>query len=378
MTDGGRDHGPDHDALYVGLITGTSIDGIDAALLQVAPDAVALLHTHAEPLPETLRDGLRAVAGGRLDAPDTLGALDAELGDRLADAVLALLGGAGMDASRITAIGSHGQSVCHRPDGAWPFTMQIGDPNRIAARTGIATVADFRRRDIAAGGQGAPLAPVFHERLLAGSRGRVGVLNLGGIANLTVLDDGEVRIAFDTGPANTLLDAWCRRHLGRAYDADGAWSRSGHVDAALLSALLADPYFARPPPVSTGPEYFNLAWLAPHLERHPAARPEDIMATLVALTAESIARAAGAHAAGLSQLYLCGGGVHNVALVAALAAALPDVSMADTSALGVGPDWIEACAFAWLAHLRLCARPLVLGHITGSRGPVTLGGVYVP
>lgn len=363
------------DGLYVGLMSGTSADGVDAALCSFS----GAPRTHASltyPWPAQLRERVLAMAQDqqRLDL-DALGHLDVLVGELFADATLALLEKADTPAARIEAIGSHGQTLRHRPDGPHPFTLQIGDPSVIAARTGIDTVADFRRADVAGGGQGAPLMPAFHDQLLRSPRHTRGILNLGGIANLTVLRHGAAPRGFDTGPANCLLDAWCRKHTAADYDRDGAWATSGQSNQALLDALLNDSYFSRPPPKSTGREYFNLAWL--QQRAHLAAvSPVDVQASLLALTIASVANAIETFAPDIEQVWVCGGGVHNQALMAALTQALAPRSVASTIRLGVDPDFVEAAGFAWLACQRTHARVVDLRSITGSRQPRLLGVVH--
>lgn len=360
--------------LYLGLISGTSADGIDAALVRFAP-ALEVVAACTSPYPDELR--ARIIALARNDAAislDGLGRLDVEIGACFADAALALLRETDTTPRTITALGSHGQTVCHRPSGPHPFTLQLGDPNVIAERTGIVTVADFRRADIAAGGQGAPLLPALHAAVLADAATPRAILNLGGIANLTLLVPGEPILGFDTGPANCLMDAWSLRVRGTARDDDGAWARRGRVDGPLLSRLLDEPYFALPPPKSTGREHFNLDWLLARLPQGLA--PEDVQATLLQLSARTIASALRDTAPRVHEVYACGGGVHNGALMGALRAALPDSSVATTAALGLDPDFVEAAGFAWLARARLENHPGNLASVTGARGPRVLGAVY--
>jgi anhydro-N-acetylmuramic acid kinase len=360
--------------LYLGLISGTSADGIDAALVRFAPK-LEIIAARTSPYPDALR--ARIVALARNDAAitlDDLGHLDVEIGACFADAALRLLSEANMAPSAIAALGSHGQTVCHRPAGPHPFTLQIGDPNVIAERTGIATVADFRRADMAAGGQGAPLLPALHAAVLADTATPRAILNLGGIANVTSLIPGKPARGFDTGPANCLMDAWSLRMRGTSRDEGGAWARSGRVDAALLERLLADPYFDAPPPKSTGREYFNLDWLAARMPGNLVA--EDVQASLLQLSARSIASALGTHAPEVREVYACGGGVHNGALMDALRAAMPEAVIGTTAELGLDPDFVEAVGFAWLAHARLAGIPGNLPSVTGARAPRVLGAVY--
>ncbi len=394
--------------LYLGLISGTSADGIDAALVAfdaILPDARAAAggassdpaaSSAAEgvtPLRARLRFGrtypwdpaLRAqlVALGQQDAAltlDDLGELDTRIAQAFATAACQLLADSGTNAAEVAAIGSHGQTLRHRPlgrrgDGQWPYTVQLGDPSVIAERSGITTVADFRRRDVAAGGHGAPLLPALHAALLQSPGKDRAVLNLGGIGNLTLLpgDGGAVR-GFDTGPANGLLDAWCQRHTGTAFDRDGALAASGRVDAALLARLRAEPWFALPPPRSTGRDQFHLGWVERALQGHES--PADVQATLLALSASTIADALRATQPATARVIVCGGGVHNPVLMAALAAALPGCTVESSAVHGLDPDHVEAMGFAWLARQTVLGLPGNLPAVTGAAGPRILGGIY--
>lgn len=368
--------------LYIGLISGTSMDGIDAVLAEVsAGGAFHVLGARTTALPARVQQRLRALAvpgaepaAGVADAIDELGALDGELGELFAAAALDLLTAHGLVPAAVRAIGSHGQTIRHRPRATQPFTLQAGDPNIIAARTGTVVVADFRRRDMALGGQGAPLVPAFHQAVFGHPAERRAVLNLGGVANLTLLAPGEAVTGFDTGPANGLMDAWARRHLGQPFDANGAWAASGRVLAPLLAALLAHPFLALPPPKSTGPEEFTPEWLDAAIGQagHPA--PPDVQATLCEFTAVSVADAL--HDAPPQRLIVCGGGVHNGHLLARLAARLPGTAVTSSSAHGVDPDHVEAAAFAWLAARTLAGLPGNLPTVTGAARPAVLGAVW--
>lgn len=366
--------------LFLGLISGTSADGIDAALVRFASDApdahceLVLGRTYA--WPETIRARLIELGqGGETRSLDELGMLDVRIAHGFADAVLALLEDAGLGPRDVQALGSHGQTVRHRPESIPPFTWQMGDGNVIAERTGITTVADFRRRDVAAGGHGAPLLPALHAALLRAPDEDRAVLNLGGIANLTLLPaSGAVR-GFDTGPANALLDAWCEHHTGAAFDADGAFAARGTADSGLLAQLLDDPWFALPPPKSTGREQFHLGWLEAHLGDE-TRRPEDVQATLLELTAASVADALRAAQPSTRRVLACGGGVHNRALLARIAARLSEAVLESTAVHGVDPDFIEAMGFAWLAREALAGRPGNLPSVTGAQGPRVLGAIY--
>ena len=367
-------------ALYLGLMSGTSADGIDAALVRFEGEGRALrcqlVHGRTFAWDEATRTRLVALGqGADTVSLDALGALDATVALAFADAALALLQDAGVPRGRVRAIGSHGQTIRHRPQADPPFTWQLGDGNVIAERSGIDTVADFRRRDVAAGGQGAPLMPAFHAALLGSPQEDRAVLNLGGIANFTLLPvGGEVR-GFDTGPANALMDAWCERHTGRAYDADGAFAASGQVDAALLARLLADPWFALPPPKSTGREHFHLDWLQARIGE-TVLPPADVQATLLDLTARTVADALQMTQPDTRRVLVCGGGVRNAALMARLAAYLPQAIVESTAMHGLEPDYVEAMGFAWLARETLAGRPGNLPAVTGASGRRILGTVF--
>jgi anhydro-N-acetylmuramic acid kinase len=371
--------------LFLGLISGTSADGIDAALVEFDRDTrPRLLFGRTYAWSTELRELL--VALGQDDRQLTLddfGELDIRLGRAFADAALQALADSGTRPAAVAAIGSHGQTLRHRPlgrrgDGVDPYTLQLGDPNTIAERTGIRTVADFRRRDVAAGGHGAPLLPALHAALLSTGAEDRAVLNLGGIANLTLLPAaGEVR-GFDTGPANGLMDAWCLRHTGEAFDRDGAFAASGVVDEGLLARLMDEPWFALPPPKSTGRDQFHLGWVEAHLQG--GETPPDVQATLQALTARSVASALLAAQPRTARVLACGGGVHNGGLMRALAGALAAspscCQLESTAAHGVDPDHVEAMGFAWLAHATVQGRAGNLPAVTGAAGPRVLGGIY--
>lgn len=327
------------------------------------------------PYPQPLRESLLPLIGGLREVEvDVLGQLDAEVGLAFANAAQQLLRDRSVQAGEVRAIGSHGQTIRHRPGRSLPFTWQIGDPSRIVEATGITTVADFRRRDVAAGGQGAPLVPAFHAAWLRDMAEDRAALNLGGIANLTLLPaNGPVR-GFDCGPANALMDLWARRCGIGDRDEGGALASQGRVDAALLGRLLDDPWFALPPPKSTGREDFNADWLDARLGQ--ASDPADVMATLVALSARSTAEALARAMPQARRLLVCGGGSHNPTLLAALAQALPAVQVQTTAAFGLDPDFVEAAAFAWLASRCLSGLPGALASVTGAAGDRILGAIY--
>ena len=363
--------------LFLGLMSGTSADGIDAALVQFpAEGGCRFVHGHTFGWPPALRAELVALGQGHEPASlDALGQLDARVGIAFAEAANGLLAQAGVDRAQVRAIGSHGQTIRHRPAAEPAFTWQLGDASRIAELTGITTVADFRRRDVAAGGQGAPLMPAFHLAMLGSGDEDRAVLNLGGIANLSLIArDGGLR-GFDTGPANALLDGWCQRHLGTPFDADGAFAAAGQVDAALLARLLAEPWFALPPPKSTGREQFHLDWVQAQLGE-PALAPADVQATLLELTAATVADALLAHLPGVKRLLVCGGGVRNPPLLRRIGARLPGVAVVSSAEHGLDPDFMEAMGFAWLARETLAGRPGNLPAVTGARGPRILGAIH--
>lgn len=378
-------------ALYLGLISGTSADGIDAALVRFddRDDGLRaqLVFGRTYAWDPELR--ARLVELGQDDAQlslDDIGELDVALGCGFADAALSALSDSDTPASRVAAIGSHGQTLRHRPHGrrgggTFPYTVQLGDPSTIAERTGLRTVADFRRRDVAAGGHGAPLLPTLHAALLRARDEARAVLNLGGIANLTLLPPTHpgpgpalaVR-GFDTGPANGLMDAWCLRHTGDGFDRDGAFARQGRVDDALLARLLDEPWFLQPPPKSTGRDQFHLGWVESKLRGTEAVA--DVQATLLRLSSSSIADALRATQPDTARVIACGGGVHNGALMAALAVELPGMRVESSAAHGLDPDYVEAMGFAWLARETVHGRPGNLPSVTGAAGPRVLGGIY--
>jgi len=364
-------------ALFIGLISGTSADGIDAALVQFSGKSHChFIHGCTYEWEISLRNALLALGQGvqAVDL-DTLGQLDVQVGMAFAAAAQRLLQETGINPAQIRAIGSHGQTIRHRPAARFPFTWQIGDPNFIAELTGITTVADFRRRDMAAGGQGAPLMPAFHRALLRCPDEDCAVLNLGGIANLSLLAvDGNVR-GFDTGPANALLDAWCQQQYGTAFDADGAWAASGQIHLPLLKRLLDDPWFALPPPKSTGREQFHLNWVCSQFDLN-SLLPADVQATLVELSAVTISRALSAYLPNVQRVLLCGGGVHNRYLIQRLHTHLPDVKWVSSLEIGVNPDYMEAMGFAWLARQTLVGLPGNIPAVTGATGERILGAIY--
>jgi anhydro-N-acetylmuramic acid kinase len=366
-------------ALHIGLISGTSTDAVDAAIVDVTPERVALIASHSEPIPESLTSALRLVIDSEHIDRSSLWQLVVRVGELFARATRTLLEHAGVDASQIRAIGSHGQTIFHAPDAEFPCTVQIGDPNIIAERTGITTVADLRRRDLAAGGQGAPLAPAFHDAVFrTGAHDRV-VINIGGIGNLTLLpaDASLPATGFDTGPGNTLMDVWVGRIRDAAMDTDGLWARSGRCHQQLLELFKTEPYLALAPPKSTGRELFNLAWLDRHLAGlGEKVADEDVQRTLCEFTTDTIAEAVHKHAPGAREVLVCGGGVHNPLTMERLAERLRPIDVDSTASIGFEPDWVEAAAFGWLAARAMDGLPGNLPAVTGAAHPVILGGIY--
>ena len=354
------------ESLYVGLMSGTSLDGVDAVLLDAAaaPRVLASLH---HPFDEPLRRELLALNAPGDNEIDRCARLGNELARRYAAAVGELLRSSGRQAAEIRAIGCHGQTVRHRPDRG--YTLQIGNAALLAELAGIAVVADFRARDIAAGGQGAPLAPAFHATLFRHRSENRAVVNLGGIANVTRLPTEGTILGFDCGPGNCLLDLWAAKHLGKPYDDNGEWAAGGTLQPALLGRLREEPFFAAPPPKSTGRDLFNEAWLAARLRDE---EPRSVQATLLELTARCVADAC----KGAARVIACGGGTQNVALMRRIAALLEGVPVESSAAHGLDPSLVEAAAFAWLAERTLNNAPGNLAEVTGARGPRVLGAIY--
>lgn len=366
------------DPLFIGLMSGTSLDGIDAALVDFSSSSPQILAAHTFPLPIALRSELLWLCQPGDNEIERLGRADRALAMAFADAANQILQSSGIAASTVRAIGSHGQTIRHRPapNAEGPaFTLQIGDPNTIAELTGITTVADFRRRDIAAGGQGAPLVPAFHKAVFGGSTERV-IVNIGGMANITVLPLHSPISGFDTGPGNALLDGWIRRHQALEYDRNGAWACGGNVHPQLLESLLADPFFAAPAPKSTGREHFNLEWLDQHLSQLQRIEPADIQATLAELTAATIADAINQLPFAAAEVFACGGGAYNRDLMQRLQCRLPRCRLGHTGELGIAPEWVEAAAFAWLARATLAGLPGNEPAVTGAAGYRVLGSIF--
>lgn len=364
--------------MYIGLMSGTSLDGIDAALVKFDGDRIQLIETAYRPFSDTLKKSLQALSN---DSPILLkqyGKIDTQLGELFAQATNCLLNKANITHTEITAIGSHGHTVCHTPYADTPFSLQIGDPNIIAERTGITTVSDFRRRDMAVKGQGAPLAPVFHQAFFCNLfdlyKQAISVINIGGIANISYLS-GHYILGFDTGPGNIFMDFWAQKNINTHYDDCGNWAKSGIADVALVNHLKRDDYFQARPPKSTGKEYFCSAWLEHKLSTFTQCSTKNIQASLCQLTADTITDAIQQHAPLTQRTLICGGGVHNQYLLQLIKNNLnhPVVS---TIEHGIDPDYVEAVAFAWLARQTMNKLPCNLMQTTGAKKPVILGGVY--
>ena len=362
--------------LYIGLMSGTSMDAMDAVLVDLGSSFPLQKHQVSIPLPETLRKSLFALCQDGPSEITRLAKADIQVAEISAQAVSILLKEASVPASDIQAIGSHGQTIRHLPEVG--NTLQIGSPSHIAELTGILTVADFRRRDMAAGGQGAPLVPAFHEAVFRHPEKSRVILNIGGIANISILPTAKhIPVSgFDTGPGNALMDYWNQKHQGTRYDLNGNWAASGTVDHGLLQDCLSDAYFGRQPPKSTGREHFNAEWLNSILNKHDSLTPADIQATLMELTAKSIADDIQRYAADCQELFVCGGGAYNSALLERIAFHLPDITVSSTRSLGLAAEWVEAVAFAWLARQTIHGLPGNLPSVTNAKGQRILGGIY--
>ncbi len=360
---------------YIGVMSGTSLDGVDVVLAAIDDKMVAQQASLTWPMPIALKEAVLSICQGQPLTLSQLGQLDTRLGKLFAEAVLALMAQEQLSAKDIVAIGCHGQTIWHEPTGDAPHTLQIGDNNQIAALTGVTVVGDFRRRDIALGGQGAPLVPAFHHALLAHPIERRIVLNIGGIANISLLFPDKPVRGYDTGPGNMLMDAWIWRQLGKPYDKDAQGASGGKVVLPLLQNMLSDPYFAAPAPKSTGREYFNYGWLERQLAIFPALDPRDVETTLVELTAVTISEQV-LLCGGCERLLVCGGGSRNPLLMARLSALLPGTEVTTTDEAGISGDDMEALAFAWLAWRTLAGLPGNLPSVTGASQASVLGAIY--
>lgn len=363
--------------LFIGLMSGTSVDAIDAALVGFESSTkLRVIETRLTPFPEALRAEIKQTALNNshlLKNEDS--ALHLALAEVYADAALNLIKAAGIDRSSITAIANHGQTVRHEPNAKPPFSLQLGDGQRIANITGIKTITQFRQADLAADGQGAPLMPAFHKAVFEGSESTF-VLNLGGIANITQL--GKTVVGFDTGPGNCLLDQWIAKQQNKNYDENGMWAASGQVDTALLEQLMQESYLHHPHPKSTGTDYFNLDWLAKRIANIEKYTPQDIQATLLAFTVESIALAFKQLNAQSGEIYVCGGGAANATLMQALETRFSSFTVSKTDHVGIPSDWLEAVGFAWLGYCYAHNIPGNLPSVTGASRAVILGQSYVP
>jgi anhydro-N-acetylmuramic acid kinase len=363
--------------IYIGLMSGTSLDGVDIAIVDYSQPSPQPLHSDTQAYPAQIQQRLRDMIRAETIAIDELCRLDIEVARFYAEVVKQSLSTASLDNESITAIGCHGQTIYHSPDIEPAYTLQIGDPNTVAAITGITTVADFRRRDMALGGQGAPLAPAFHQTQFRSDRHNRAIINIGGIANITYLPahQDEAVMGFDTGPGNTLLDYWIDRHKGLKQDNNGDWAAAGQVSDDLLESMLnGEDYFARTPPKSTGTEYFCPAWLHAFGPENCAAI--DVQATLLELTARTIASGIDQLSSMPDECFVCGGGVHNGHLMGRLRQLLGDSGVTSTAQLSVDPDYVEAQAFAWLARETLNERPGNLPSVTHAHSPAVLGGIF--
>lgn len=358
--------------LLIGLMSGTSMDGIDAALVDV--ETHTLISGITLPYTKKTKQFLQSVIDNKLTGPAVLSQLNTVLGREFALAVQTLLAKANVSRENIIAIGSHGQTICHDAVADIPYTVQLGCAHTIAELTGITVVADFRTRDLVIGGQGAPFAPIYHQTVFENEISPLAVVNIGGIANVTYLVDGRVVGGYDIGPGNCLLDGWIQQHLDRPYDTEGAWAATGNTIDSMLRSMLSDPYFKLPVPKSLGKEYFSPGWLSNHLPSNYL--PQNIQATLLTFTATSIANAIKQNTLQLKHLAICGGGVHNALLLKTLRDLLPNVVVESTASLGVNPDFMEAMMFAWLADQALKNKPLDLRGVTGAKRLAIFGAIY--
>ncbi|MDH5591226.1 MAG: anhydro-N-acetylmuramic acid kinase [Gammaproteobacteria bacterium] len=363
-------------------MSGTSLDGIDIAITDFSSSAgtCSLIAAQTFPFPEQLRENLSELIQKQHCKLSDLGQLDIKLGQFISLCIKQLLSQQQLDAHDITAIGSHGQTIFHQPDSDYPFSMQIGNGNVIAEETGITTIVDFRQRDIAAGGQGAPLVPAFHYELFASAQEDRAIINIGGISNISLLpsDNNRVVTGFDTGPGNVLLDGWILRNQHQTYDNHGQWAASGKCNDDLLALMLNEPYFQQPIPKSTGRELFNMAWLDNKLSAlNKPITAVDVQSTLVELTSHGIAESITKFGDTCKTVFVCGGGAHNDSLISRLKSLVTGKHVTTTEELGLHPDWVEACAFAWLAYQTLHQQAGNLPSVTGATHPVVLGAIYV-
>ena len=362
---------------FIGLMSGTSIDAIDAALVKIEKNSLEVINYQQFIIPSDIQSAIRSL--NKRSNLQLLTKLDVALGELFADSVLELLIQSELDKSTITAIGSHGQTILHLPGSKYPRTLQIGDPAIISVRTEITTVSDFRRSDIAAGGQGAPLTPAFHAWQFRSTEINRIILNLGGIANITVLpaDNSKEVVGFDTGPGNGLMDYWTQKNLNMDYDIDGKWAAQGTCNGELLGIFMEEQYFSLNPPKSTGKDEFNQLWVTKNLERlNMDISNTDVQRTLLELSARTISDAIKYYQQDGVELLLCGGGIHNPLFVNRLKELIPGIDAISTEKYGLHPDAVEAAAFAWLAKCRLEKVPGNIPHVTGAKKPTVLGAIY--
>lgn len=358
--------------LFIGLMSGTSMDGIDVALVDL--DTHQLVKALTCPYSQASQQLLQLVLNHDYTGNEVLSQLNRQLGIEFAKAVKEVLSEAQITSDQIVAIGSHGQTICHDATAKIPYTVQLGCAHTIAELTKITVVADFRTRDLVIGGQGAPFAPIYHQHLFAKEHSPLAIVNIGGLSNVTFLDPHQAISGYDIGPGNCLLDTWIMQHRDLNYDQCGDWAASGRVITSVLSMMLADPYFALPLPKSLGKEYFSLQWLTRFLRA--IDDPKDVQATLLALTATTIAQALKRHPLTLNRVLICGGGVHNTALMNVLMDQLVGLPVESTLALGIDPDYIEAMMFAWLAEKAVTNTPIDFTKITGSKQATIYGAIY--
>ncbi|WP_439240563.1 anhydro-N-acetylmuramic acid kinase [Lonepinella sp. BR2474] len=363
---------------YIGIMSGTSLDGVDLALMDFGQSPPKTVACDFVPMPEKIRQKITALVQSGKTSLQEFGELDHLLGKLYADSVNQFLLKVRLKPDEIIAIGCHGQTVWHSPNLAYPFTMQIGDMNLVATQTGITTVADFRRKDMAVGGQGAPLVPAFHQAMLSDPNTFRVILNIGGISNISVLNPSAETIGYDVGAGNTLLDCWIEKHLGKRYDKNGEWASSGEINQPLLADLLDEPFFQQAPPKSTGRELFNLAWLEKKLQKHTALLPQDVQRTLLEFTVQGVVNELlKLDLQGLPcELLVCGGGAKNPLIMQRLQASLPQWRVAKTNVVGFDVDYMEAAAFAWLAYQRIHNLPSNLPAVTGAKSAVSLGVIF--
>ncbi len=359
--------------LYIGLMSGTSMDGIDAALLDVTTNKLIVGITR--PYSSRAREWLKKAQDQPWVELGFISQLNTIIGQEFAQAVLQLLDSAQVSSQDVTAVGSHGQTICHDASAQIPYTVQVGCAHTIAQMTKIQVAADFRTRDLVVGGQGAPFAPIYHQALFNDYGWPLALLNIGGIANVTYLTGRDSAVGYDLGPGNCLMDLWVQKKLGKPYDMNGDWANAGNIITPLLSSMRKDHFFALPFPKSIGKEYFSQQWLQNYLS-HNAQDDADVQATLLALTVSIIADEIVRSKLKLNKVLICGGGAHNNALISSLEAALPHLSIESTANSGINPDFIEAMMFAWLAEKTINKIPLNLNKITGAKIPAILGAIY--